>query len=101
MAKHLFYLSDEHFGGFSLTAEPTGNPVAGFTVDGLPTNGRSYPSVPTTGQSGTWTFDTSGLPPCGYTIQLSSGDRTIVSCVTNWQNNSAFVGFCLVVKKAK
>jgi hypothetical protein len=96
-----YSVSDEHFGSFSLTAEPTGNPAAGFTVDGLPTNGRSYPSVPTTGQSGTWTFDTSGLPPCGYTIQLSSGDRTIVSCVTNWQNNSAFVGFCLVVKKAK
>lgn len=95
-----YSVSDEHFGSFSLTAEPTANPAAGFTVDGLPaTNGRSYPAVPTTGQSGTWTYDTTGLPPCGYTIQLSSGDRTIVSCVTNWENNGAFVGFCLVAKK--
>jgi hypothetical protein len=34
--------------------------------------------------------------PCGYTIQLLSGDRTIVSCVTNWENNTAFIGFSLV-----
>jgi hypothetical protein len=91
-----YSVSDDHFSSFSLTAEPTANPVAGFTVDGLATNGRSYPSIPTTGQTGTWTFNTAGLPPCGYTIQLSSSDRTIVSCGGGWQNNSAFVGFCLV-----
>ncbi len=50
-------------------------------------------------QSGIWTFDTAGLPPCGYTIQLSSGDRTIVSCSGNWENNGHFLGFCLVAKK--
>ncbi len=94
-----YSVSDEHFGSFALTAEPTANPGAGFTVDGLATNGRSYPSIPTTGLTGVWTFDTAGLPPCGYTIQLSSGDRTIVSCVTNWENNGNFVGFCLVAKK--
>lgn len=94
-----YSVSDEHFGSFSLTAEPTTNPAAGFTVDGLATNGRSYPSIPTTGQSGVWTFDTSGLPPCGYTIQLSSNDRTIVGCGGNWKNDGAFVGFCLVAKK--
>jgi len=92
-----YSVSDEHMSGFSLTAEPTAAPSAGFTVDGLNTNGRSYPAIPTTGQVGTWTYNTAGLPPCGYTIQLSSSDRTIVSCGGGWQNNSAFVGFCLVV----
>jgi hypothetical protein len=94
-----YSVSDEHFGSFSLTAEPTADPAAGFTVDSLNTNSRSYPSIPTVGQSGEWTFNTKGLAPCGYTIQLSTGDRTIVSCVTNWENNSNFVGFCLVAKK--
>ena len=96
-----YSVSDEHFGSFGLTAEPTASPASGFTVDGLATNGRSYPSVATTGQSGTWTYDTTGLPPCGYTIQLTANDRTIVSCSTSWQNLPDFVGFCLVAKKAQ
>ncbi len=94
-----YSVSDEHFGSFSLSAEPTPSPSSGFTVDGLNTNGRSYPAVPTNGQSGVWTYDTAGLPPCGYTVQLSSNDRTIVGCGSGWENNSAFVGFCLVPKK--
>lgn len=90
-------VSDEHFNSFSLTAEPIpGAGTSRFTVDALPTNSRSYPAVPTTGQFGTWAFDTAGLAPCGYTIQLNTNDRTIVSCNGGWQNNSAFVGFCLV-----
>jgi hypothetical protein len=63
------------------------------------TNGFAYPNpaLPLSGtKSGVWTFNTAGLPACGYTIQLLSGDRTIVSCVTNWENNNQFVGFCLV-----
>jgi hypothetical protein len=91
---------DEHFASMGLTAEPTASPSAGFTVDGVAGNGIAYPPAPPTGKSGVWTYNTAGLPPCGYTIQLSSGDRTIVGCVTNWENNSAFVGFCLIAKVA-
>jgi hypothetical protein len=54
----------------------------------------------TTTVTGQWTYNTAGLPPCGYTIQLFTGDRTIVDCVTNWENNSNFVGFCLVAPKS-
>ena len=92
-----YSVSDEHFGSLSLTGEPIAGGGPGlFTIDGIATNSRSYPSIPTTGQSGTWTFNTAGLEPCGYTIQLSTSDRTIVSCGGGWENNSQFVGFCLV-----
>jgi hypothetical protein len=88
-----YSVSDEHFGSFSLSAEPFSG---SFTVDGSPGASESYPAVPTTGKSGVWTFDTAGLPACGYTIQLSTSDRTIVSCVGPWEDNSKFVGFCLI-----
>ena len=99
-----YFVSDVHLGGFSLQAEPTPSPTSGFTVDDLAgnpiaANGLSYPTVPvtTTTLSGNWTYNTAGLPPCGYTIQLFTNDRTIVDCLdTGWQDNSSFVGFCLV-----
>lgn len=93
-----YSVSDAHIGSFSLQAEPTPAPTAGFSVDGVAGNGESYPAiaVTTTSKSGTWEYNTAGLPPCGYTIQLFTGDRTIVDCVTNWENNTKFVGFCLV-----
>jgi hypothetical protein len=106
-----YSVSDEHIGGFSLQAEPTPSPTSGFTIDGStpesgpPTftgiNGESYPTIPVTqtSKSGVWTYDTKGLPPCGYTIELFANDRTIVNCDGSWQNNSKFVGFCLVAKK--
>jgi hypothetical protein len=107
---------DEHLDSFSLQAEPTTSPTSGFTIStATPTvagpfsvNGLSYPNalLPLTGPeatttvTGQWTYNTAGLPPCGYTIQLFTGDRTIVDCVTNWENNSNFVGFCLVAPKS-
>jgi hypothetical protein len=96
-----YSISDAHIGGFSLQAEPTPSPTSGFTVDGSPGNGESYPSIPVTltTKAGAWTYDTTGLPPCGYTIQLFTGDRTIVDCYINWEDNSRFVGFCLVAAK--
>jgi len=100
-----YSVSDEHFSSLALTAEPIPDGGSGrFTIDGLATNSRSYPAIPTTGQSGTWTFNTAAptrLDPCGYTIQLSTSDRTIVSCVGGWENNSKFVGFCLVAAPKK
>ena len=97
-----YSVSDLHLGGFSFEAEPTPSPTSGFTVfDGttqLSGNGESYPagSTPTGTVTGTWQYNTAGLPPCGYTIQLFSNDRTIVDCNGSWENNSQFQGFCLV-----
>jgi hypothetical protein len=97
-----YSMTDEHIGGFSLQAEPTPSPTSGFTINGVPGNGLSYPALPLGGTtSGNWTYNTAGLPPCGYTIQMFSNDRTIVDCVTDWQNNSQFQGFCLVAPGSK
>jgi hypothetical protein len=95
-----YSIADAHIGGFSLQAEPTPSPTSGFTVDGVAGNGESYPTIPvtTTFKAGVWTYDTKGLPPCGYTIELFTNDRTIVDCDGSWENNSKFVGFCLVAK---
>jgi hypothetical protein len=87
-----YSVTDEHFGSLSLTVQP----IAHAHGAGVVPPSRSYPIVPTVGESGTWTLNTAGMDPCGYTIQLSTSDRTIVNCVTTWQNNGAFVGFCLV-----
>ncbi|MGA2151130.1 MAG: hypothetical protein ABSG48_03075 [Geobacteraceae bacterium] len=98
-----YSVTDEHLGGFSLNAEPTPSPASGFTIDGVSGNGLSYPNpaLPLGGtKSGVWTYNTAGLPACGYTIQLFTNDRTIVDCYTDWQNNSNFVGFCLVATSA-
>ncbi len=73
-------------------SSPSG-PAHGATVNPA---SRSYPTVPTTGESGNWSLDTAGMDPCGCTIQLQSNDRTWVDCVNPWRNDSAFVGFCLV-----
>jgi|KBSSwiStaDraftv2_1062776.scaffolds.fasta_scaffold00578_21 hypothetical protein len=83
---------DEHFGALALVVEPAGH-AGGATVNPA---SRSYPTVPNTGESGTWTLDTHGMDPCGYTIQLQTNDRTIVSCGGPWRNDTSFVGFCLV-----
>jgi hypothetical protein len=101
-----YSVSDEHFGSLTLSVEPTGpahGAVAQLSVDGFVTvvnSTRAYPTVPNTGESGQWRLDTGGMDPCGYTVQLLSNDRTIVSCNGPWENNSAFVGFCLVAVPA-
>lgn len=91
-----YFVADEHFGSLALVVEPSVH-ANGASVDvGGGVNSRSYPTVPTTGESGTWTLNTHGMDPCGYTIQLQSNDRTIVDCDGPWRNDNAFVGFCLV-----
>ena len=97
-----YSVTDEHLGGFSLQAEPTPSPTSGFTIDGVSGNGLSYPNpaLPLSGtKSGEWTYNTAGLPACGYTIQLFTNDRTIVGCTGTWEDNTKFVGFCLVAPK--
>ena len=49
----------------------------------------------TTGMSGTWTLDTTGMTPCGYTIVLSSSDRALVNNSCSGHYNQTAVGFCL------
>lgn len=85
-----YSVTDDHFGTLSLSVLPS-----------VPANGasptpsaRSYPVVPTTGETGTWTLNTAGMEPCGYVVFLDTHDRTIVSASGGWQAHDS-VGFCL------
>jgi hypothetical protein len=51
--------------------------------------------VPTTGEAGTWTLDTTGMDPCGYVIRLYATDRTNVNSTGNAYDMAYDVGFCL------
>jgi hypothetical protein len=92
-----YSVSDEHFGGLSLTVEPSLGGV--FTApagnQGASSVSRSYPTVPTTGEAGNWTLDTTGMPRCGYIIRLSAADRTIVNSGFVGRHNNTVVGLCL------
>ena len=93
-----YTVSDAHFGNLTLLVLPTTGGVftepAGLGVPAMPLV-RSYPSVPTTGKSGTWELDTAGMARCGYVIELSALDRTIVnSGGIGWYNRD-LVGLCL------
>jgi hypothetical protein len=96
--------TDQHFRALSIDVIPDG-PANGAAP--VPAS-RSYPVVPTTGEAGTWTLDTSwplntpgrepgstGMDPCGYVLRLVGTDRTNVN-----SRGYAFelvydVGFCL------
>jgi hypothetical protein len=89
-----YTVSDEHFRILSLYVQPSG-PAHGAAVS---PSLRTYPTVPTTGETGTWTLDTSGMDPCGYVVRLDVWDRTIVSCDDDGWFNWASLGFCLKAK---
>jgi hypothetical protein len=61
----------------------------------VPSGPTLYPAAGTNGTSGTWTLDTTGMTPCGYTVVLSSWDRALVSDECSGHYNQIGVGFCL------
>ena len=75
-----------------------------FTAHGASVNPsqRTVPMVPTTGESGTWELNTSGMNACGYVIRLHGVERTIVnsSVQVGWHQNDD-VGFCLELQGTK
>ena len=107
----------DHFGAFSLYVEPTGSAAPGqLTVDPAgpivvgpvapPSIGRGYTGlpggVPTTGESGTWSLDTSLMPRCGYVLRLDAHDRTNVNGGgPGWHATPITVGLCLREKEKK
>jgi len=86
-----YQVTDEHFGALALSVQP---PLGGVFTAPVP-NPRTWPTVPTTGESGIWRLDTSGMPKCGYTIRLGASDRTIVNSGFVGFSNEAFLGLCL------
>ncbi|WP_346294139.1 hypothetical protein [Sphaerothrix gracilis] len=102
--------TDEHFGSLRLMVLPDevgGSPTGGAFTSPAPYPGtnqmpltRAYsivapPGVPTTGESGNWTLDTSGMPRCGYVIELRAWDRTIVNSGSRGRSARDVVGLCL------
>ncbi len=96
-----YSVSDEHFGSLSLTIQPLSHANGAAIVP--PTRVYGPPDfVPTTGESGTWTLDTTPMDPCGYVVRLSTSDRTRVGFGNGtgggWyvgRYNEDFSGFCL------
>jgi len=86
-----YSVADKHFGALTLTVRPSG-PAHGATVS---PSYRAYSTVPTTGESGTWSLNTTGMDPCGYIVHLWVRDRTIVNSGSIGWRNGADVGFCL------
>jgi len=95
-------LLNQHFGSVSLDVIPDA-PAHGATVmlsgDGGATytfiTSRSFPVVPTTGESGHWRLDTAGMDPCGYVIHMVVCDRTNYDSRGNAFCPAADIGFCL------
>jgi len=92
--------TDLHFGSLRLSVSPamggsfTSPPPlpAGSTMPLTRTYGGG---VPTTGDLGSWSLDTSGMPRCGYVVRLHVWDRTIVNSGFIGRHDSAVVGLCL------
>jgi len=85
MIQGQYAVTDEHFSGVSL--------------DLLPPLGGSFTKTPlasiSTGESGTWSLVTAGLPRCGYVVRLTASDRTIVNSGSIGFTSSISVGLCL------
>ncbi len=88
--------SDLHFYFLSLTLLPGGG--GAFTAPVPLPRFWTDPGASTFGDSGTWTLDTKGLPPCGYVVVLDAYDRTIVNSGFIGNHGQASVGFCLKAK---
>ncbi len=81
-----FSATDEHFDSIGLSVE--GTPYSATTPGGAPrwtiTGATAYPAAPTGGTSGTWEFDTAGMPSCGYVLRAVAADRTVVGGGSGW-----------------
>jgi hypothetical protein len=71
---------DMGVGAYSLALEPSGS--VNVTVD---------PGSTSTHVFGTWTVDTTGLPPCGYVAHLTAYDRTIVDLQVTFRSGAGRV----------
>jgi hypothetical protein len=106
--KGAYSVADNFFSSVSVALVP-------ITVSGVPqpenavilsnanlgTSEVDYDGTNTAGTSGTFTLDTTGMTPCGYTILLQAWDRALVSSSCSGHYNEMGVGFCLRAKGKK
>jgi hypothetical protein len=89
--------TDLHFKEFSFVIRP-GGPAHGILPS--PASGTSIlyagGTIPDPGISGgTYTLNTTGMDPCGYSLTLQVSDRTNVDSGAGNNYNEASVGFCI------
>jgi hypothetical protein len=87
------------FGWFSFVIQPSGPPsYPSHGVLPVPASGTSTEyggGIPDPGASSSYTLDTTGMDPCGYSLTLQVWDRTNVNSGETYNYNQASVGFCL------
>lgn len=92
-----YSVQDNFFGSLALRVLPV--TVGGVVHPANPVSPSglifSPPAVGTHGIGGTWTLDTTGMIPCGYSLVLSSWDRALVGGTCTGHYNQIQVGFCL------
>src|SRR5437867_5824389 len=86
-----YHVTDEHFGGLTLTVEPSG-PAHGAAPSPA---SRAYPVVATSGETATWSLNTAGMDACGYIVRLWSWDRTIANGDGSGWKGAGSIGFWL------
>ena len=74
-----FSATDEHFDSIGFAVEGTSYSATtpGGTARWTITGATAYPAASTNGTSGTWEFDTAGMPACGYVLHSTAYDRTV------------------------
>jgi hypothetical protein len=102
-----YSVTDEFFGSVSIELVPVTvggvpQPAPPIILSNwnVPTNEVIYDGTNTTGVSGTFTLDTTGMTPCGYNIRLSAWDRALVNNSCSGHYNEEDVGFCLTAAKS-
>jgi len=90
------------FGWFSFVIQPSGPPsFPSHGVLPVPPSGTSSfygGGIADPGASGSYTLNTTGMDPCGYSLTLQVWDRTNVNSGGGYNYNQASVGFCLNAK---
>jgi hypothetical protein len=94
--------TDEYFRGLRLSVDPSisGNPEIEITGTSPPDNSIDRTTHPN-GTSGTWTLDTTGMVPCGYSAEIDVTDRTIVNSTHVGRRSHDAEGFCLLAPSAE
>ena len=91
---------DLHFGSFSFVIRPSGS--AGGVLPVPPAGSHSIVAPPALSLipdpgiiNGTYSLNTTGMKPCGYSLTLGVRDRTNVNSGQTNNYNEVSVGFCL------
>ncbi len=89
--------TDTHFRNFSFEIQPSGpaNGVLPTPSSGLSNHHLGGTIADPGVAGGTYTLNTTGMAPCGYSLTIHAYDRTNVNSGTTRHHSKTAVGFCL------